>query len=133
MFCCHCLAALQGDAEESTGIPFRLRSDRDIVSVDKLPIPLCEHLRKLTTQQGLADMELEFHVLTGKKHPAAAVLRLSESRVCLSHRCIFENFSESEADAEPVPVSFRPVFTTAGFPWPVLQFFVFCTCVFSGC
>jgi len=34
-----------------------------IVARDKTPIPLCELMRTLTVEQGLVDVDLEFHVL----------------------------------------------------------------------
>lgn len=61
-----------GPSEENAGLPWRLDSDRDIVARDKTPIPLCELMRTLTVEQGLVDVDVEFHVLAQKRHPAAS-------------------------------------------------------------
>ena len=55
-----------------SGIPFVLKSDLDLVSFQKEPVALCSLLRKLAVEQGLADIEIEFHVSVPKTHPAAA-------------------------------------------------------------
>lgn len=52
-----------------------MRSDRDMVAFDKNPIALCELLRKLAVEQGLADIDVEFHVLAGKMHPTPVFRR----------------------------------------------------------
>ena len=67
------VTCVSGPSEENSGLPWRLDSDRDIVAREKIPIPLCELMRALTVEQGLVDMDLEFHVLAQKRHPAASV------------------------------------------------------------
>lgn len=55
-----------------TGLPFILKSDLDILAYNKEPMALCVFLRKLAVEQGLADVDIEFHVSVGKVLPAAA-------------------------------------------------------------
>ena len=66
------LVCVPGPSEENSGLPWRLDSDRGIVARDKTPIALCEMMRKLTVEQGLVDVDVEFHVLAQKRHPTAA-------------------------------------------------------------
>lgn len=40
---------------------------------EKEPMALCELLRKLTVENGLADMNVEYHAMTPKMHPAPSV------------------------------------------------------------
>ncbi|CAK9097476.1 FO synthase subunit 1 [Durusdinium trenchii] len=58
-----------GEAEETTGLVWRLLSDRDILAFEKSPLPLCELLRKLTVEQGLMLKHYRWEVssLTSKK------------------------------------------------------------------
>lgn len=58
-----------GDSEETMGLSWRLRSDRDLVVYDRVCLPLCELMRKLTVDDGLVGMDLEFHAVTAKMHP----------------------------------------------------------------
>ena len=72
---------------ETTGVPFRLASDLDIVSVKKEMLPLCEFLRRLCDEQGIAEMQLEDHVLQPAVWPSATRLtimcRLIERRMSI--------------------------------------------------
>lgn len=97
---------------------WRLLSDRDILAFEKSPLPLCELLRKLTVEQGLVDIDVEFHVLANKMHPAkvsliplvylvfccAFFLPVCGYAACLARLSLRVH---CEADAEALPVSFR--------------------------
>ena len=52
------------------GIPWVLKSDLDIIGYDKEAIPLCKFMRRLAVEGGLADLDVEFHVLVPKTKPA---------------------------------------------------------------
>ena len=60
-------------------MPFRgsSKSDLDILAHEKDPKPLCVFFRQLAVDSGLADIELEYHVLVPKVIPA-------QDRVCES-------------------------------------------------
>lgn len=52
------------------GIPWVLKSDLDIIGYDKEAIPLCKFMRRLAVEGGLADLDVEYHVLVPKTNPA---------------------------------------------------------------
>ncbi|CAE7254091.1 fp-1 [Symbiodinium sp. CCMP2592] len=52
--------------EESSGVPWRLGSDKELVVVNKSALPLCELLRLKATEEGLVNVELESHVVLPK-------------------------------------------------------------------
>ena len=54
---------------QPNGLVWRLANDRHQVVFDKECMPLCVVLRKLAVEQGLADVDLEFHTLVPKTHP----------------------------------------------------------------
>lgn len=64
-----CCALFLGEALQSNGLVWRLSNDRVQVIHEKKSAPLCMLLRKLATEQGLADVELEFHSMVPKTHP----------------------------------------------------------------
>ena len=61
--------SIQGPSEESSGLTWRLDSDLNIVARDKQPMALCELMRSMAVDQGLVDVDLEFHVLAQKRTP----------------------------------------------------------------
>ncbi|CAK9097688.1 FO synthase subunit 1, partial [Durusdinium trenchii] len=69
------------ESEETLGLAWRLASDRNIVSHEKTPTALCQLMRKCAVEQGLADLELEFHVLAGKMHPATVQVNSSPPKI----------------------------------------------------
>lgn len=52
------------------GIPWALKSDLDIVAHEKEAMPLCCFLRQLAVEGGLADLDLEYHVMVPKMNAA---------------------------------------------------------------
>ncbi|CAK9050867.1 unnamed protein product [Durusdinium trenchii] len=67
---------------EKNALPFRLQSDLTLVSYQKAAMPLCEMLRTLASEDGIAQIDLEDHELASRVHPA-------------------------EDGADPIPISFR--------------------------
>lgn len=60
-----------GDAQlETNGLVFRLQSDMAIISHSKKMYPVCQFLRSLAIEQGLANMQIENHRLTQRFHQA---------------------------------------------------------------
>ncbi|CAE7037701.1 cofG [Symbiodinium sp. CCMP2592] len=58
--------------EESSGVPWRLGSDKELIVVNKATLPLCELLRLKATEEGLVNVEVESHVVLPKPPTAAA-------------------------------------------------------------
>lgn len=54
------------------GIPWVLKKDLDLVVLNKEPTSLCGFMRKLAVEQGLADLEIEYHVSVPKVLPIQA-------------------------------------------------------------
>ena len=50
-------------------LPWVVKSDLDILAFEKDPRALCTFLRQLAVDNGLADIELEYHVVVPKVHP----------------------------------------------------------------
>lgn len=48
------------------GLPWVLKSDLDLIAHDKSPTALCVFLRKLAVEGGLADIDVEYHILVPK-------------------------------------------------------------------
>lgn len=69
------LACLPGDvtSTEKTCIIWRLTSDQQLVSYKKRPLPLCELLRSLAVERGLAEVAVEDHVVKQRFHPVASI------------------------------------------------------------
>lgn len=59
-----------GDEVLPTGIPWILKSDLDMVAVEKEPLAVCSFLRQLAVEGGLVDLDVEYHVVVPKMHPA---------------------------------------------------------------
>ena len=55
---------------EVNGLVWRLVDDREVVSVNKMPTPLCELLRAKAIFDGLASIDIENHILAPKMVPA---------------------------------------------------------------
>ena len=60
------------------GIPWVLKRDLDLVAYNKEPTSLCSFMRKLAVEQGLADLEIEYHVSVAKVNPSEAETWLFE-------------------------------------------------------
>ena len=58
--------------KEQTGLAWRLQDDFTLISRDKKLEPLCCMLHGLVTQRGLAEVDIQEHVIKPKMHPAAA-------------------------------------------------------------
>ena len=61
--------------------------------MEKTPLALCEVMRKCAVEQGLADLEVEFHVVTSKMHPAVVSRQNKRLEMCFSTRCLAISFS----------------------------------------
>ena len=57
---------------EASGLIWRLGSDLSIIAYKKKPTPVCEFLKFLATDHGLASVDIENHVVTPKYHAIAA-------------------------------------------------------------
>ncbi|CAK9076028.1 unnamed protein product [Durusdinium trenchii] len=68
------------EAEETNGLAWRLSSDRALVVFEKEPMALCELLRKLTVENGLADMNVEYHAMTPKMWELSS---LTSQKTCI--------------------------------------------------
>ena len=70
------LACLPGGvaSAEKTCIAWHLTSDQQLVSYKKKPLPLCELLRSLAVERGLAEVAVEDHVVKQRFHPVASML-----------------------------------------------------------
>lgn len=55
---------------ECSGLVFRFKSDLDLVSYKKTLMPLCAFLRMLTVDHGLANCDVEAHLVSPKYHPS---------------------------------------------------------------
>ena len=64
------IVPIPGEEVLPNGIPFVIKSDLQIISYNKEPAALCVFMRKLAIEQGLAEMEIEFHVSVPAHHPA---------------------------------------------------------------
>lgn len=71
---------------EKDVLPWRLSSDLSLVSSDRTLYPVCKFLRKLATEQGIGELEIEDHQLEPRYHAAVD-------------------------GADPVPVTFRYAIT----------------------
>ncbi|CAL1145066.1 unnamed protein product [Cladocopium goreaui] len=71
---------------EKDVLPWRLSSDLSLVSSDRTWYPVCKFLRKLATEQGIGELEIEDHQLEPRYHAAVD-------------------------GADPVPVTFRYAIT----------------------
>lgn len=54
---------------EGTGIVWRLETDLAIIAYQKKLYTVCEFMRHLANEHGLAQVDLESHVVTQKFHP----------------------------------------------------------------
>lgn len=70
------LACLPGDiaSADKNCIVWHLTSDQQLVSYKKRPLPLCELLRSLAVERGLAEVAVEDHVVKQRFHPVASML-----------------------------------------------------------
>jgi len=59
-------------AAEATGLVWRLGSDISFIAYQKKPTPVCEFLKFLAQDHGLATVDIENHVVTPKYHAVAA-------------------------------------------------------------
>lgn len=91
------LVSTAGEDITPSGLPWALKSDVELISYQKEVMPLCALLRKLALEKGLAEVEVEFHVVVPKTIPAA-VTRLFDGPP-----------SVSQDGGDPTPVSFRLV------------------------
>ena len=57
-------------------------SDLEIISLDKTPMAVCEVMRKCAVEQGLADLDVEFHVVTSKMNTAPVSRHNSRLEIC---------------------------------------------------
>lgn len=53
---------------EKEVVPWRLQSDLELVYYERQLIPLCQVLRKLAIEKGIAEIEIEDHILTNRMH-----------------------------------------------------------------
>ena len=53
---------------EKEVVPWRLRKDLDLVYYERQLLPLCQVLRKLAIEKGIAEIEIEDHVLKNRMH-----------------------------------------------------------------
>ena len=65
------LLAGAGDSE-TKGIPWRLTNDLSYVSLDKKLYPFCGLLHHCVTQRGLAEVDVQDHIISARLHEAAA-------------------------------------------------------------
>lgn len=98
---------LLGDPlSEKNGVVWRLVSDQQFVSLQKKALPLCEVLRSLAVEQGLAEVAVEDHVVRQRFHPvlwhlickffSVTIKMLSRNNSCIRHHhgcCSFRLFS----------------------------------------
>ena len=54
-------------------MPWRLSSDLSLVSSDRTLYPVCKFLRKLATEQGIGELEIEDHQLEPRYHAVACM------------------------------------------------------------
>lgn len=45
-----------------TGLPWVLKNDLELVAYDKQLMSLCELMRMLAVEKGLAELDVEFHI-----------------------------------------------------------------------
>ena len=55
-------------AVEENGLPFRVHSDLQILSYQKVQYRVCELLRKLAIEQGMGEVALEDHIVKQRFH-----------------------------------------------------------------
>eukprot|EP00434_Breviolum_minutum_P027937 symbB.v1.2.024718.t1/scaffold2362.1/size81346/1 len=63
------------------GIPWVLKKDLDLVVFNKEPTSLCGFMRKLAVEQGLADLEIEYHVSVPKERQKKVIQPKSKAVV----------------------------------------------------
>jgi len=56
---------------EANAIPFCIASDKVLVSYKKKLLPMCELLRQLAVESGVAEVALEKHVVRQRFHPVS--------------------------------------------------------------
>ena len=72
---------------ETSTLPFRLENDLVYVCYKKQLLPLCQVLRQLAVDEGLAQVDFEDHDLSSKVHPVACFYKHFSS---LTHgNCFF--------------------------------------------
>lgn len=60
----------RGGKRDAIGIAWRIRSDIELISVNKKLFTVCGFLHDVATRQGLAEVTIEDHTLAPKLHPA---------------------------------------------------------------
>lgn len=64
---------VRGGKRDSVGLAWRLRSDIELISVQKKLNTLCGYLHELATRQGIGEVNIEDHVLKPKVHRATQI------------------------------------------------------------
>ena len=63
------LADAAGDpCAEKDALPWRLTNDMSLISSERTLYPVCKFLRKLATEQGIGQLEIEDHELAPRYH-----------------------------------------------------------------
>ena len=97
---------------ENGGVPWRVTSDKDFISMDKkTPEPLCQVLRNQAVNHGLASVEVDCHSVTPQVEPAAACLASCSARVGCCAKLKAPSVDSPQAfeagGGESEPISFR--------------------------
>eukprot|EP00438_Fugacium_kawagutii_P035271 Skav209738 [mRNA] locus=scaffold2057:8982:10531:+ [translate_table: standard] len=98
-----------GEDVDPTGLVWRLRSDLDIIAHQKKPLALCQLLRRFTVDQGLVDMDIEFH---DGQEARAVSFRWDISKLTSQRTCVFRpNPLASEPSSDVKKASFGALFS----------------------
>ncbi len=64
---------VRGGKRDSLGLAWRLRSDIELIAVQKRLNTVCGYLHQLATRHGIGEVSIEDHVLKPKVHHAAQI------------------------------------------------------------